>query len=95
MRSRLISVTGALLLVALAGSALLLFWADEPATAAQAATGCPITGLPPTPTSGGPFNASTIKLNEILTAPQKTDWNCDGTVNGDDQWIELKNRLFP
>lgn len=88
MLARLVSVSSALLLIVLAGSALLLFQAGGPT--AQAAKGCPITSLPPTPTSGAPLDASTIKLNEILTAPKK-DWNCDGKVNGDDQWIELKN----
>lgn len=87
--ARLISLIGALLLIALAGSALLLFGAGGPA-AAQAATSCPITGLPPTPTSGSPLDTSTIKLNELLTAPKK-DWNCDGKADAGDQWIELKN----
>jgi hypothetical protein len=90
VRSQFIGGFSALLLVALAGSALLFSWAGGPAATAQAATGCPISNLPPTPTSAGPLVPSSIKLNEILTTPKK-DWNCDGKADGADQWIELKN----
>jgi hypothetical protein len=90
MRSRLICGIGACLLLALAGSALLLFWAGSPAAAAHAATGCPISSLPPTPAAAQPANPSTIKLNELLSAP-KQDWNCDGKTGATDQWIELTN----
>ncbi len=88
--SWLTCVTGALLLMALAGSALFLFWAGEPAAAAQAATACAISSLPPTPTSGDALDPGSIKLSEILTNPEQ-DWNCDGAPNQGDEWIELKN----
>ncbi len=81
---------GAILLISIAGGALFLFWASAPPSAAFAASNCPITGLPPTPTAGNSLDPSSIKLNEILTAPKK-DWNCDGKADGGDQWIELKN----
>ncbi len=89
-RSRLVSGIGACLLLALAGSALLLFWANSPAAAARVASTCPISGLPPTPTSAQPANPATIKLNELLSNP-KQDWNCDGKTGATDQWIELTN----
>jgi hypothetical protein len=88
--ARLACAISALLLLALAGSAFLLFWAGSPATPALAATTCPTGSLPPTPTSGSPLDPSSIKLNEILTNPTK-DWNCDGKADGSDQWIELIN----
>ncbi|HEU5370066.1 MAG TPA: lamin tail domain-containing protein [Ktedonobacterales bacterium] len=90
VRSRLACGIGACLLLALAGSALLLFWADSPTAAARAASTCPISGLPPTPTSAQPANPATIKLNELLSNP-KQDWNCDGKIGATDQWIELTN----
>jgi hypothetical protein len=74
----------------LAGGGLIFISAGSQATDALAAT-CPISNLPPTPTSGSPLNPSTIKLNEILTNPQKKDWNCDGKIDAADQWIELVN----
>ncbi|MDE3089051.1 MAG: lamin tail domain-containing protein [Chloroflexota bacterium] len=43
----------------------------------------------PTPTAT-PF-ASNVALNEILPAPENTDWNGDGIKNADDSWIELYN----
>jgi hypothetical protein len=88
-RSRLICGIGACLLLALAGSVLLL-WADSPLTTAQAASTCPISSLPPTPTSAQPANPTAIKFNELLSAP-KLDWNCDGKNSTADQWIELTN----
>ncbi|HLV99779.1 MAG TPA: lamin tail domain-containing protein [Ktedonobacterales bacterium] len=88
--ARLACAFSALLLMVLAGSALLIFSAGSQATHALAATTCPISNLPPTPTSGGPLDASSIKLNEVLTNPKK-DWNCDGKTGLDDQWIELVN----
>ncbi len=89
-RTRLACGISALLLIVLAGSALLFVSAGSQMTAALAATTCPIDNLPPTPTSGGPLDSSTIKLNEVLTNPKK-DWNCDGKSDASDQWIELIN----
>jgi hypothetical protein len=88
--SQLPYLISAILLMILAGSALLLFWMGTPASIARAATGCPTSGLPPTPTSGSPLDPASIKLNEILTNPKK-DWNCDGKADGSDRWIELIN----
>jgi len=42
----------------------------------------------PTPT-GYP---DTVVLNEFLPAPHDVDWNGDGKVDSDDEWIELYNR---
>jgi len=32
-----------------------------------------------------------IRLNELLPQPQRVDWNGDGTLNGDDSYVELYN----
>ena len=47
------------------------------------------TPIPPamTPT---PF-ANTVVLNELVAKPKNTDWNVDGAINPDDEWIELYN----
>lgn len=79
----------ALLLIFLGCS--LFLWMPAPASAALAATSCPTSDLPPTPTTGAPFDPSSIKFSEILTNP-KTHWNCNNSTNvSGDQWIELKN----
>ena len=49
----------------------------------------------PTPTAtptatATPFPAGII-LNEILPEPKAVDWDADGTVSYDDEWIELYN----
>ncbi|HEY7357087.1 MAG TPA: lamin tail domain-containing protein, partial [Ktedonobacterales bacterium] len=90
LRAQFLCGISASLLLALAGSALLLFWSGGPAAAAQAASTCPISGLPPTPTSAPPANPATIHLNELLSNPSQ-DWNCDGKNGTTDQWIELIN----
>ncbi len=84
------AIAAALLLIFLSCS-LLLFWMPAPASAAPVVTNCPLSGLPPTPTSGQPANPpATIQFSEILTNPKK-DWNCDGNIGPSDQWIELQN----
>src|SRR5579859_495484 len=88
--TRFASGIGAILLILIVGSMLLLFWAGTPPSTAMAATSCPISGLPPTPTSAQSTDPSSIKLNEILTNPKK-DWDCDGDTGAHNQWIELAN----
>ena len=82
--------TAAALLLVFLSCSLFLFSMPAPASAALAATSCPTSNLPPTPTAGAPFDPNSIKLNELLTNPHK-DWNCDGKTNVGDQWIELIN----
>jgi hypothetical protein len=82
--------TAAALLLIFLSCSLFLFWMPAPASAALIATSCPTSNLPATPTAGAPFDPNSIKINELLTNPKK-DWNCDGKINADDQWIELIN----
>lgn len=82
--------TAAALLLVFLSCSLFLFSMPAPASAALAATTCPSSSLPPTPTAGAPFDPNSIKINELLTNPKK-DWNCDGKTNASDQWIELIN----
>jgi len=32
-----------------------------------------------------------VRLNELLAAPEQKDWNGDGKVNRQDQWVEVWN----
>jgi hypothetical protein len=82
--------TAAALLLIFLSCSLFLFWIPAPASASPSAKSCPTSNLPPTPTAGAPFDPNSIKINELLTNPNK-DWNCDGIINGNDQWIELIN----
>ncbi len=52
--------------------------------AAQVATPSPAPrpSLPP---------GETVRLNEVLPAPKAVDWNGDGRLGQDDEWIELFN----
>ncbi|MBM3136207.1 MAG: lamin tail domain-containing protein, partial [Chloroflexi bacterium] len=54
----------------------------------------PGQGLPalPTATPTPSSYPDTVVLNEFLAAPHATDWNSDGKVDSDDEWIELYNR---
>lgn len=81
---------GALLLISIAGSTLFLFWAGAMPREALAATSCPISGLPPTPTSSQSNDPGKMKLTELLSNPKK-DWDCDGDAGANNQWIELAN----
>jgi hypothetical protein len=56
---------------------------------ALAANTRPIGNLPPTPMTGQSANASTIRLNELLSDLDK-QWNCDGQSDATDQCIKLK-----
>lgn len=86
----LLCETAAALLLVFVSCSLFLFSIPAPASAALAATTCPSSNLPPTPTAGVPFDPNSIKINELLTNPSK-DWNCDGKTTATDQWIELTN----
>jgi len=44
-----------------------------------------------TSTSTVPPPPEGVRLNEILPAPRRVDWNGDGFVNERDEWIELYN----
>ncbi|MBC7234984.1 MAG: lamin tail domain-containing protein [Chloroflexi bacterium] len=48
------------------------------------------TQTPPAPPT--PPAPNTVVINEVLPNPQVVDWNGDGWVTPDDQWIELYNR---
>lgn len=37
-----------------------------------------------------PGQSKRVRINEVLPAPA-TDWNSDGAINGQDEWIELFN----
>jgi hypothetical protein len=87
---RVLCGIGATLLLILASGALLLFAAQTTPTPAFAATSCPISSLPPTPTSAPPADPSSIRLNEVLSNPKK-DWDCDGDTGTKNQWLELAN----
>jgi DNA/RNA endonuclease YhcR with UshA esterase domain len=63
----------------------------------ETATSTPVSPTPSltsTPSATGtrtiylPF---AVRLNEILPAPSAVDWNNDGTINSDDEWLELHN----
>lgn len=61
-------------------------------------TGTPTSTPAATPTARSiagilvptPF-ASSIATNEILARPQSIDWNGDGVIDADDEWVELYN----
>lgn len=88
--TQILCVIGSLLLISIAGSTLLPFWFGAPLHDAFAASSCPISGLPPTPTSAPSNDPGNIKLNELLSNPKK-DWDCDGDTGAKNQWIELTN----
>lgn len=87
---RVLCGIGATLLLILACGALLFFATQTTPAPALAATSCPISGLPPTPTSAPPADPSSIKLNEVLSN-SKQDWDCDGDTGAKNQWLELAN----
>jgi hypothetical protein len=41
--------------------------------------------------TGGPVEPARPRLNEILAVPGAIDWNHDGTVDEQDEWVELVN----
>ncbi|NOZ28797.1 MAG: hypothetical protein GXP39_12195 [Chloroflexi bacterium] len=45
----------------------------------------------PTPTATSTPMPDVIRLNEILAAPRSVDWDGDGAVTAEDEWIELYN----
>lgn len=45
--------------------------------------------LTPTPTATS--DPHLVGLNEILPKPRAIDWNGDGKVDSDDEWVELYN----
>ena len=54
------------------------------------------TRRPPTATrtatpTATPVLAAPALFNELLTAPRRVDWNHDGRINDQDEWIELFN----
>ncbi len=53
-------------------------------TATPTHTATPVPTAEPTP--------GIVVINEILPNPESVDWNGDGEVTMDDQWIELYNR---
>jgi hypothetical protein len=76
----------------------------DPATPTSTATPTPTTEAPPTATATAtdvpptPTATATVEppddrvlINEILPAPKTTDWNGDGIVDAQDEWIELVN----
>lgn len=89
-RLHVLSGLGAAFLLILASAALLFFATQMTTAPAFAATSCPISGLPPTPTSAPPADPSSIKLSEVLSNP-KQDWDCDGDTGAKNQWLELTN----
>jgi len=46
---------------------------------------------PPIPTAAPTPDPRLVTLNEILPAPDTMDWNGDGKVDSDDEWVELCN----
>ena len=58
-------------------------WSPTPS-----ATGLPTQTPTPSPTSTGAALAA-IRLNEFLPYPDQIDWNGDGKVDSDDEWIEI------
>ncbi len=60
------------------------------ATATPATSPSPTPSLTPTATLLAP---GAIRLNELLPAPSRVDFNGDGQVNSDDEYIELFNAL--
>ena len=53
------------------------------ATATATATSTPTATAEPTP--------ELVRINEILSAPKRVDWNQDGARNEGDAWVELHN----
>lgn len=54
------------------------------------------TRRPPTATrtatpTATPVLAAPVLFNELLAAPRRVDWNRDGRINDQDEWIELFN----
>jgi len=54
----------------------------------------PATATPtptPSPTSTPVVTSTTVRLNEILSAPAAIDWDDNGVADDRDEWIELHN----
>lgn len=67
-------------------------WVDqaEPSPGRAGAAGPPTAAPSPAPLPS-PLPGVAIRLNEFLAAPKAVDWNGDGKVGQDDEWIELFN----
>jgi len=67
-------------------------WVDqaEPSPGRAGATRLPTATPSPTPLPS-PLPGVAVRLNEFLAAPKAVDWNGDGKVGQDDEWIELFN----
>ncbi len=63
--------------------------ATTPSTSLPSSTPTPTSTRPPF-TLPTPF-ASVIAVNELLARPKSTDWNGDGMIDANDEWIELYN----
>jgi hypothetical protein len=63
-------------------------------TATPTVTPTPTASATPsaTPTATATWPAVAIELSEFLPAPHDVDWDGDGQMNGNDEWIELHNR---
>lgn len=62
-------------------------------TGTPTATGTAQASPTPSPTgTATTYLPLVVRLNEILPAPSAIDWNKDGAVNSDDEWLELHNR---
>ncbi|MFZ1406225.1 MAG: lamin tail domain-containing protein, partial [Anaerolineae bacterium] len=59
------------------------------ATATLTPTIGPTPTLTPTPTPNPSWQA--VRLNEFLAAPENVDWNGDGILDEDDEYVELLN----
>ncbi|WP_423224762.1 lamin tail domain-containing protein [Candidatus Amarolinea aalborgensis] len=68
-------------------------WSEEaapsPGRSNCAAPGCQTPT--PTPTATPDPAWAAVRVNEFLPAPQEVDWNGDGALNEDDEYVELFN----
>ncbi len=55
-----------------------------PVTGTPTPTGTPAATAPPTPLSA-------VRLNEVLPYPYDVDWDGNGTLDAEDEWIEIYN----
>ncbi len=60
-------------------------------TATPTPTPTPTPTATPTATSGA-YDLSALRLNEVLPYALTVDWNGDGAVNAEDEWVEIYNR---